>query len=691
MLDNSLLRSNFVGRDGFRWWVGQIPPEDSQTDQINKDGWGNRVKVRIMGYHPFDDADLTNDDLPWAQILLPTTSGSGAANQAINAKVQPGDTVMGFFLDGDNGQLPVIMGVFGRTSEVSTEEYTSPFVPFTGYTSKIENDGSRLKPDQTNEQTEYSQKSPYHIPQKKANKIDEISYFSGIGDVVQFASNTSDSFVNKISTEMENVFKFVDDLKSFKNLDTSFVNTQIDNTIDEVSKKIQGIAGGIINGVINDAYTQMSPVLNKGVTKLYQEVYDAVLDATNSIREAHLAGVAAQLEVTPSIQSLQNAFPQVFFDIFELLLDIIKGMMSGLLKSATSFATCLADQFVGGLFNKIIDSILDILGPFIDAVSAILKFTGGFDLEKILRNSFTGLAGVPINPNFKEPSPNVADEIKQWTTGGSARCSPPKDLKKIVNVANKAKAAASGAANIINQVVDGVETVTNVSSDLINAVGSMDIFSSSISSPNFKSSLDSCYGGPQLVKKPPKINVIGSKCKDSAVIKPVYGSKQGNTASIIGAVVTYGGSCYENPPQVDVRTNDGYGAIIKTVINKKGSVVAAYVVSDGLGYIVGDELENVTNVTITDTIVLNPGTGYQNTDVVVDNLGNQYEMQVYNGSIIKVYPINITNTDDLPKISVKSKTGSGAIIKPIFGVVPTEELEARKLSKIQSVVDCITK
>ena len=64
MIDESLLKSNFIGRDGFRWWIGQIPPEESMSEQLNKDGWGNRTKVRILGYHPYDDGELPNEELP---------------------------------------------------------------------------------------------------------------------------------------------------------------------------------------------------------------------------------------------------------------------------------------------------------------------------------------------------------------------------------------------------------------------------------------------------------------------------------------------------------------------------------------------------------------------------------------------------------------------------------------------------
>ena len=78
MIENALLgQSSFVGRDGFRWWIGQIAPRQAQVTQNSTgDGWGNRYKVRIMGYHPFTE-EVTDQDLPYAQVMLPVTAGSG--------------------------------------------------------------------------------------------------------------------------------------------------------------------------------------------------------------------------------------------------------------------------------------------------------------------------------------------------------------------------------------------------------------------------------------------------------------------------------------------------------------------------------------------------------------------------------------------------------------------------------------
>jgi len=99
-LEESLLgNSQFLGRDGFRWWIGQVAPREAQKDQTDEGkGWGSRYKVRIMGYHPFTD-DLEDIDLPWAMCMLPTTSGSGAANYSKSTQLQQGDVVFGFFLD----------------------------------------------------------------------------------------------------------------------------------------------------------------------------------------------------------------------------------------------------------------------------------------------------------------------------------------------------------------------------------------------------------------------------------------------------------------------------------------------------------------------------------------------------------------------------------------------------------------
>lgn len=100
----------FFGKNPPKWWVGQVP--SGQTDnKLDPKKWGDRVKVRIMGYHPAGPL-LPDSDLPWALVLKPTSQGNGNKG---STGVVGGEWVMGFFLD-DDCQLPIITGVLGRSN-----------------------------------------------------------------------------------------------------------------------------------------------------------------------------------------------------------------------------------------------------------------------------------------------------------------------------------------------------------------------------------------------------------------------------------------------------------------------------------------------------------------------------------------------------------------------------------------------
>ena len=109
MLDSALLKTNFIGRDGFIWWIGRVaPPKVWRDEATDTDaGWAFRCRVRIIGYHPFDDSILADEDLPWSHVLVDATSGSGQACLGESSRMVGGETVFGFFLDGEEAQQPV--------------------------------------------------------------------------------------------------------------------------------------------------------------------------------------------------------------------------------------------------------------------------------------------------------------------------------------------------------------------------------------------------------------------------------------------------------------------------------------------------------------------------------------------------------------------------------------------------------
>jgi hypothetical protein len=73
MIEESLLKSNYLGKDGFIWWLGQVAPPEvwDVSDKVDIDpnkyskSWAYRCKVRIVGYHTYDRNELSDNDLPW--------------------------------------------------------------------------------------------------------------------------------------------------------------------------------------------------------------------------------------------------------------------------------------------------------------------------------------------------------------------------------------------------------------------------------------------------------------------------------------------------------------------------------------------------------------------------------------------------------------------------------------------------
>ena len=49
MRDETNIKTNFLGRDGFRWFIGQIPKNNKVFNANNAaNNWGQRRRVRIM-------------------------------------------------------------------------------------------------------------------------------------------------------------------------------------------------------------------------------------------------------------------------------------------------------------------------------------------------------------------------------------------------------------------------------------------------------------------------------------------------------------------------------------------------------------------------------------------------------------------------------------------------------------------
>jgi hypothetical protein len=742
MIDESILKSNFLGRDGFRWWIGQVPPIGSQKGQANGEGWGNRLKVRILGYHPADPNELSNDDLPWAQVMLPTTTGSGAGSYAVNPKVRPGDTVLGFFLDGDNAQIPVIMGCFGRTGEVPSSQYLAPFVPFTGYTNRVKKPNGTLAPSEASEDSTQAQKSPRRVPPETSAKLNEdseaeegekneVSYSTAIGKKLVLAT-TNDTKSASIEAETYNLIKKVNDPFN-----------KVLNKVAEVSKatdKIMGIVEGIVGQCTNSLYTGLIPILQAGLTALYKGVYAAVFAATGNAAVAHLAGVAAQKAMVIPVKALQSMIPKIPGMVVNTLFGTVQSMMTDVVDNVKKPNSCVSHQVTAGIINEILRKIQGGLSGVLGGVNKILS--AGFNVIDFLTSGVAAIKGISgffdVNQN-KNKSYNSTDV---WKIGiGPANIADKLlDYKEILDNMNRANAARKNLSDEVKSGVDGVKA-------------GFDVFSEITTQKTSK-----CYTGPSACTSPPRVKFFGGMGK-GALGEIIMGNFERNplgeviSGSIIGVNVLNGGENYKYPPFVEIVDDCdlGYGAVARSVINEEGVVTGVYIASPGESYPIGNvnintgqvksetNPENLPNY-VDKVIVQTTGTGYKTTDPVFDDIGNVYNLTVDpDGSIIEVNitspppdsplitgqtpvdqillsdpfssvpiitnqaeftPNNYLITLELPTITINSNTGSGAILRPVLKKIPfntdllgpdgrIDPQKLRKLRTIKFVKDCV--
>ena len=139
---SGLYNPGFVGSQ-FHWWLGQVCDSstwrDNQSDTSYDNpedvpGWGYRYKVRIMGIHDAGESEIESDQLPWCQVMY-SVWGGGQGGSFQTPGIKEGMFVFGFFLDGTDEQVPVIMGCLGNNAKTiikgigSAEGEPNTFMP----------------------------------------------------------------------------------------------------------------------------------------------------------------------------------------------------------------------------------------------------------------------------------------------------------------------------------------------------------------------------------------------------------------------------------------------------------------------------------------------------------------------------------------------------------------------------------
>jgi hypothetical protein len=98
----------------FVWWTGVVE-DRNDPEQLG------RCRVRIFGFHTDDITLLPTRDLPWAIPLQPITSAATSGLGHTPLGIVNGSWVVGWFLDGEEAQRPLIIGTIAGKPEKQPE------------------------------------------------------------------------------------------------------------------------------------------------------------------------------------------------------------------------------------------------------------------------------------------------------------------------------------------------------------------------------------------------------------------------------------------------------------------------------------------------------------------------------------------------------------------------------------------
>ena len=566
MLEQGLINRHFLGRDGFIWWIGQIvdrttwisnlPGAPTRTTEDQK-GFDFRYKVRIMGYHTCDKDELKDHELPWASIMLPVTAGvSGGSISTPN--LRQGNFVYGFFIDGEDAQQPVIMGVIGHNQyqAILTEEPEKcAFQPFSGFavdethpvwSKPLVKEAATAIPedvdesDTNNKQTKETPSSTTTIDnggRKQQNKEEKKD------STISSTSKCEPAPMGPIQTKVKNVIADIEEVKK----SVTDWETTVSTSIDNVEREIAKLKNNAIKDISGDVKTFTRNVQENALKK----VNDALSETYGNLYPSQL------MKVKEKAEAANDELACAFKNIMKNLTGMVGSFLNQILDRFINTPMCAIQNFVGSLLGKIsglIDGALDVaLGPVRGLLAGMGAATSALDEVMGFATNALSFLSCDEDPNC----PNV----EAWNPTDGPQIKATLNLNSIFNKAKDAATSIKGAFADLKDVGQNI-------SDLAKNADFSDVFE------------DSCNVGP-LFCGPPTVEIVGgggSGATGNVII--------GTLGSLLGVDIITPGGGYIGPPQLKFNDSCGNGTGASgTAVIEDGKVVKVVMDDTGTGYL----------------------------------------------------------------------------------------------------------
>ena len=462
MIEQGLFKRHHVGKDGFHWWIGQIP--DAKTWRENRggtaiysnneqEGFGERFKVRIMGYHTTVASELTDEELPWASVVYPVTAGSGNVfSQTCNIK--QGDFVYGFFLDGEDGQQPTIMGVIGYNEyqAVMKNVPDTKFVPFLGLDASEQtpvgvlqavSGGTTLV--QTGAKGQGTPVNGKLLPGTNNHYIDKcLADMDGPSETrpQTLAQPTScDPLpLGRMQVQLRNAIQGIEDLRKSVYDIAEGANEQLANIETSINKKIEEAARWIASAM-KWVYEQVEKEVYKKIEAALDEVYNFAFPNERLI-----------LKTTSS--TVLDTIACFFRKLIDKLFDMMLGFIKSAIDKVINVPMCFVEKFAGGVLGAlsgIVDGLFSGIG---DAISGVVGIAdAGLDLA----GDIIGLIDDIFSFLNCDDRPECS-EINEWNIRNGAG---PLELGDITAVIDRAKGLATQTRQVGLDALNNAEELVD--------------------------------------------------------------------------------------------------------------------------------------------------------------------------------------------------------------------------------------
>ena len=387
MLEQGLLKKQFVGRDGFFWWLGQVVDSAKWKDNspalpiADLPGMKRRVKVRIMGYHTADVGALKDDDLPWAYCMMPVTAGGNMGGMSQSVNFSGGEWVFGFFLDGEEGQQPVVMGVLDKSSQLTfpKEIPAAGFQAFSGFTNGLVESQNNIKEDGAPGESDATQPS---VPVKSSGvKVKPTLATEG----AQLESVRQDIPDHGTKAAHENA-KNTGEVKPAQGCADDNPQAGIKLALTRLQKQMAFLEEQ--QGIFLDPLAQKLGDIQGEVERANQNVNAYVKDIMDKVRAVAITETAkkmAEVSIKLPIDAM-GGFKDELDNVLEGLGCLFENVIGGLNETLNSLlddvkdkVTGVLDCIVNDVIGGVLDAALGAVNSVMNSLTGIMDSIGGID------------------------------------------------------------------------------------------------------------------------------------------------------------------------------------------------------------------------------------------------------------------------------------------------------------------------